>query len=158
MLSTAHRVLDGHEYTVKQNGRRIKRWFLDSSLELLVYKASHINHPCNLWVREYDSNYLWLHEHALALCAEYTRRYDRVHACQQMLSGPLSATPKMIRSSIFLTEFAQAMPDQYKDPDPIYAYRLFYIHDKSRFAKWRLGNVPEWFAEATNGSMVRNGS
>ena len=28
LLSTAHRILDGKEYTVIQNGRRIKRWRL----------------------------------------------------------------------------------------------------------------------------------
>ena len=61
LLSTAHRVLDGEEYTVIQNGRRLKRWkhpnmWYDKDLML----ASHINHPSNKWVRESHTNYWWL--------------------------------------------------------------------------------------------------
>jgi len=50
LLSTAHRVLDGDEYTdLTKNGRKIKRWRLDGELgrnrEPYLYKACHVNHP-----------------------------------------------------------------------------------------------------------------
>jgi hypothetical protein len=39
--------------------------------------------------------------------------------------------------SIGLTEFPQAMPEQYKVPgDPVQAYRNFYVGEKLQFARW----------------------
>ena len=156
MLSTAHRVLDGHPFThITDSGRSIKRWHFTDNRNDHLYKASHVNHPCNIWVRECDGNYNWLFFHACELSRQYTLRYDKIHACDNMLRNHLNKVPDNIRLGR-RTEFAQAMPPQYRDPDPVYAYRLFYIHDKSRFAKWKLGNVPSWFAEARNESMARN--
>ena len=39
----------------------------------------------------------------------------------------------------------QCMPDMYKHDDCITAYRSFYRHDKSRFAKWQYSDVPKWY-------------
>ena len=48
IMSTAHRVFDGEEYYGKtKNGRKIKRWKMNSNLEHILYKASHVNHPSN---------------------------------------------------------------------------------------------------------------
>ena len=48
LLSTAHRLLDGEEYTdLTANGRRIKRWRIEDEREKQLMKASHIN-LCNL--------------------------------------------------------------------------------------------------------------
>ena len=45
-----------------------------------------------------------------------------------------------------LTPFAQAMPDEYKNECAVTAYRDYYIHDKSRFAKWEKGTpAPDWW-------------
>jgi len=44
-----------------------------------------------------------------------------------------------------LTPFPQAMPDQYKDSNAVIAYRQYYIGEKTRFAKWKMDNQPEWF-------------
>lgn len=46
-----------------------------------------------------------------------------------------------------MTPFAQAMPDQYRDFDAVIAYRKYYINEKKRFAKWKTGEIPEWFTE-----------
>ena len=55
MLSTAHRMLDGKEYISQTlGGRRIKRWkHPNSNMEGVLYKASHINHPSAIWVRDW---------------------------------------------------------------------------------------------------------
>ena len=52
LLSTCHRVLDGKEYYDKTaNGRRIKRWKMDDPrMESSLYKASHVNHPSNIYL------------------------------------------------------------------------------------------------------------
>ena len=82
LMSTAHRVLDGEEYYDKtKNNRSIKRWRLDDvHMENTLYKASHINHPTNIWVRSTVGNYLWMYGLWEALAEEYTHRYGKVHA------------------------------------------------------------------------------
>ena len=53
LMSTAHRILDGDMYWDRTaNNRRIKRWRLNDAREDILYKASHINHPSAIWVRE----------------------------------------------------------------------------------------------------------
>lgn len=45
-----------------------------------------------------------------------------------------------------LTEFAQAMPDECRQPNVVLAYRIYYKVDKSRFAKWDRGReAPSWW-------------
>ena len=36
------------------------------------------------------------------------------------------------------------MPEKYRQADPVESYREYYTHEKTRFAKWRLGNAPAW--------------
>lgn len=44
------------------------------------------------------------------------------------------------------TEFAQAMPDEYKVPgDAVTAYRRFYLAEKSAFARWKYRLAPDWW-------------
>ena len=53
LLSTAHRMLDGTQWTDASSGRRIKRWRLeDSEMDGVLYNASNINHPSEIWVRK----------------------------------------------------------------------------------------------------------
>lgn len=49
------------------------------------YKSTHLNHPVTIWTRKSRSNYLWVYQHAKALCNEYTLRYGKTHACEQLL-------------------------------------------------------------------------
>lgn len=52
---------------------------------LAKYKATHLNHPSNVWARTTRTNYEWLLKHMEALCAEYTKTYNRKHNCEAML-------------------------------------------------------------------------
>ena len=59
LMSTAHRMLDGEMYLGKtSNNRKIKRWRLDDEREDVLYKASHVNHPSAVWVRQSVENYM----------------------------------------------------------------------------------------------------
>ena len=42
------------------------------------YKATHARHPMTLWAASKPENYAYMAEMALAMCAEYTRRYGKV--------------------------------------------------------------------------------
>ena len=143
LLSTAHRVLDGVEYVDTSSGRKIKRWKLDSSYEPILYKATHINHPSAVWVRQSYKNYMWLRSLLYRLCKEYTYRYGKVHKVQSCgLYEALSYAPINIKTSIF-TEPTPAMPDIYKVVgDSVQSYINYYLGDKQRMFKWKNRDVP----------------
>jgi hypothetical protein len=147
LMSTAHRVLDGELYLDKtKNGSKIKRWRLaPDAQERLLYKASHVNHPSNIWTRKNDQNYRWLYKHFRALCTEYTRRYGKVHMTEEKLKGQLWFAPRNIDQVATMDTFAQAMPDSCKMNDPVQAYRKYYIQEKKYMAKWTNREVPSWF-------------
>ncbi len=147
MLSTVHRYLDGSEFlSFSKNGRKIKRWchWTDTVPPIRLYKSVMINHPCTIWSWRSLDNYIWHCNHALALCAEYTHRYGKRHKTQQILEWCNANYPYNLYHN-GLTEFAQAMPDEYKDPDPVKAYRAYYLGEKAAFAKWTKRNTPEWY-------------
>jgi len=112
------------------------------------YRISHISHPCTIWVRQCLENYLWLLDLAFELSHEYTYRYGKVHACLAHLEWLRDHVPPLpSNSGGEITEFAQAMPDEYKVVgDPVEAYRRYYRGDKARFAVWTKRDVPSWFA------------
>jgi len=50
-----------------------------------------------------------------------------------------------------LTEFAQAMPDEYKVPESaVDAYRQFYRGEKMGFARWTKRDIPVWILSHEN--------
>lgn len=159
LMSTAHRVIDGTEYTdLTANGRRIKRWRLDDEREQTLMKASHINHPSAIWCRENKENYKWLYDMWCWLCNEYTYRYGKVHACQR-LKDVLYNAPKNLRDGDFFAP-TPAMPPDVKvlaeNPKPgrkydsLKSYHNYYNISKRAFATWQ-GKVnsrptPSWYS------------
>jgi len=130
MLSTIHRMASSH--------------VVYAPIEL--YKASFHNHPCTIWARESVENYMWLAEHTHGLSNEYTFRYGKIHKAHDMTIWFRKIVPHFI-GKVNLTPFAQAMPDTYKCSDSVQAYRNYYLGAKSRFAKWKYTNAPEWYVE-----------
>ncbi len=145
LLSTAHRILDGDEYTdLTANGRKIKRWRLSDDREQALMKASHINHPSAVWARASDLNYIWLYNMWRCLLTEYTYRYDKVHACAR-LETLLAKIPNNIKTGFF-TEPTPAMPDDVKVlGDSLKSYRNYYTKNKIHLAKWKKRPVPDWY-------------
>jgi hypothetical protein len=146
LLSTAHRMLDGEMYLDKtKNGRSIKRWRLDDEREEILYKASHVNHPSAVWVRQSEQNYKWLYQLWYELCKEYTFRYGKEHLTFTKLKNVIGFPPKNIDNLNF-TQPTPAMPDEYKyDGDSLKSYREYYKGAKKSFAKWTKREVPTWF-------------
>lgn len=106
------------------------------------YKSTHKNHPCTVWVRESLDNYVWLYTLTYYLNKEFKCRFSgKDHKSWLAILG--EEPPKL--PEIGRTPFAQAMPDQYKHPDAVTAYRQYYQGDKARFAKWTNRPTPEWF-------------
>ena len=110
------------------------------------YKSTHIKHPCVLWTEESYDNFCWLSELASELNREYQYRYEKEQDHKSI--AVLSQIQKHRYSQSGLTEFRQAMPEEYKvDGDAISAYRNFYIGEKLKFAKWTKRETPEWVSQ-----------
>ncbi len=108
------------------------------------YKLSHKNHPMTLWAGDTLPNWGWTLLHGLALAKEYTRRYGKVHKSDPILHWVKVHGGKPVGGKF--TYPPLCMPDQYKTNNFVTAYRNYYIGDKSRFAKWKLGNAPSWYS------------
>ena len=109
------------------------------------YRMSFAYHPCTIWAREASGNYEWLYQHFLALSFEYTYRYGKQHASYVKLHKALAKCPDNITQGK-MTKLAQAMPDEYKHPDPIVAYRTYVVNEK-HYAKWEKGrDKPKWWS------------
>jgi hypothetical protein len=107
------------------------------------YKSAHVKHPCTLWTGVSRDNFLWLVEHGIELCEEYTRRYGKVHASQAVIvtaSGLAEKIPAGV-----LTAFAQAMPDECKKESAVEAYRNYYKLKKVAIATWKHSETPSWW-------------
>ena len=147
LLSTAHRVLDGTQLTrLSKTGRKQTAFVLSDDRELVLYTATHINHPSAIWVRQSEQNYRWLFGLFCELLKEYTYRYGRLHACERLVTT-LGRPPKNIDMETRFTEPTPAMPDDYKVAgDSIASYHNYYLGDKTRMFAWKNRPVPKWVA------------
>ena len=148
LLSTAHRILDGHEVEGKsKTGRKARRWVLDDARDSVLYTATHINHPSAVWCRQSVENYNWLVDHFFALMQEYTYRYNKEHKCYGELSYMLQSPPKNLKDWD-MTVMPSAMDDEYKiSDDPIINYRNYYKIGKARMHSWKNRQPPEWITQ-----------
>ena len=150
LLSTAHRLLDGVEYTDKsKTGRNVKRWRLDDNREQTIYAATHINHPCAVWCRETNNNYNWLWCYLDEHCKEYTYRYGKIHKLQSTrLLDALSATPNNIPIGP-KTQPPSAMDAKYIISENVVEnYRNYYRVGKAHLHNWKIREAPKWLKEA----------
>lgn len=116
----------------------------------LLYKPTHENHPCNIWIRESFTNFLWLSSLVTALDAEHNNRYGTFtdHGVIADLALELMRTYGSNEyKERAKTPPAQAMPDELKIPDnPVLAYRRYYKQHKASIAKWERGvKPPTWW-------------
>jgi hypothetical protein len=107
------------------------------------YKATHSNHPCSIWTRQSLSNWIWLKDLTDKLNTEYMYRYGKTNAHKS--HGVAMSLPNPNIPDIGLTPFALAMPDEFKNNDPVKSYRDYYINCKKHIAVWSKRPIPEWW-------------
>lgn len=111
------------------------------------YKTTHKNHPCTIWTRASQENFHWLTEHAKEMNYQYRWRYGRQvnHRSWEVIKDVVKNNKEVIRTlpDIGPTEFAQAMPEEYKNPDAVTAYRAYYR--TKDFAVWAKGVAKPWW-------------
>jgi len=134
LLCTAHLIIDGDQIAKKQIGE-------------LILRPTHMHHPCAVWVREASLNYEWAHELGVGLLDQYTQRYGKVHAFDQLFVK-LGRLPLNLQHLSMRTPFRQCMPDAYKQEDAVEAYRDYYFYEKQHLAMWKApADVPHWWIE-----------
>lgn len=122
-----------------------------------IYRKTHANHPTCVWVRSSQENFKWTATFTFELCKEYTNRYGRKHACENMVTYFLKHIPKCNEtrktSAVYpskeypkkCTPPPLCMPEEYKGESLIRSYRRYYRGDKKSFAEWKHSPKPRWF-------------
>lgn len=110
---------------------------------VLLYKATHAHHPCTVWAGKTRANYYWLVDHFVALANEYLYRYGREHATFLRLYDVVAIAPQGIDKAE-KTEYALAMPNEYKCDDAVKSYRNYYTNAKREFLTYTKRSKPVW--------------
>ena len=150
---------------VKSRGKEpqlkdLKAFHKTTGSELM--KPAMLNHPSTIWARQSIANFHWLYQHGIALCEEYTYRYNKVHGSQDRIitgmrerynidhvfphRGLNPVTIAMFDEyRIDLKEYSQKNPNWTGWDFVIASYRHYYLEGKWRIAEWRNNRKPEWF-------------
>lgn len=110
------------------------------------FLPGYINHPCSIWVRSSLDNFEWTFGYCHALNSEWQFRWR--HSDNHKSFEATIALPEPISlQRVGLTERPQCMPEEYKDENPVEAYRMYYMYDKAPFAVWKRRFKPPWWNE-----------
>lgn len=149
LLCTAHRILDGEQQiVVNENGHKRKVWVHpDIETNQVLYRATHINHPSAVWVRQSYDHYMWAYTLMVMLNYEFVERYNKTqdHATIRKLGTILAGPPVGLNTKVGFKPPPQVVSDDCKDENTIYAYREYYRKHKKDIAKWKSGEIPDWF-------------
>lgn len=106
------------------------------------YALTHKNHPCAIWTRASEDNFLYLADLAYYVHKEWQTRYHHTknHKSWDVISN--LDLPKLPSNGF--SNPPKCMPDEYKVDCVVESYRNYYIGAKSHFATWKNG-VPEWY-------------
>jgi hypothetical protein len=114
------------------------------------YRKTHVNHPLARWVRRSTTNYQMCADYALAVCAEYSRRYGgkQMHAEQhaQWLKENMPPSLKqrpMTPIPLCTGEGGKAATLE----KAVKVYRRGYRKDKAKFARYRYTEAPSWLQD-----------
>jgi hypothetical protein len=91
------------------------------------------SHPCTIWAAEDKYNLAWLIEHGLALCFEYTARYNKVHTCQDVIYQAEAIYHKCFGgdttdAATYVRDFTRAMPEYIKHNNTISTIEAYKIY------------------------------
>jgi len=116
---------------------------------------AHMMHPCTLWAYKSLSNYVWLCELGMALLEEHKFRFNKPDdyktKASVVIEWAIDNFPNI--PDIGFTPPAQAMSFEYKNTNPVLAYRTYYNEAKQFYIKqdkkvwytWRKRGMPHWF-------------
>jgi hypothetical protein len=130
---------------------------VDLPPDIKRYKATHVKHPMSLWVRKSQTNFNFTARLGMALCDEYSTRFERTHACERIIQwiyahppstwGSTYAPTTVLASTDIpphVTPVPLCMPSQYQGPSLVKSYRAYYKCEKRHNATWRHTGQPLW--------------
>lgn len=124
----------------------------------VTYKPTHVNHPSAIWVRSSPLHYNYVCILALYLAREFYRRYGKTHASAIVLVDQLRWPPAALAAMPHVWQDPpQAMPDEYKGPDTVAAYRAYYASKaKTMPLVYYRGeqSIPIWLRDALEQQQV----
>ncbi len=106
-----------------------------------VYRPTHENHPSVRWAGDNYEHYAWLARLGLALATEYTYRYEKRHACTDLLERLAINIPLGMPRTQWVDP-PQCMPEEYRDSDAVSGYRRYYAGAKVAAATWKKRSTP----------------
>lgn len=109
-----------------------------------LYRLTHKNHPCAIWVRSSVEHYIYLLDLMTALNEEAKWRYDRSNDHLSLLKAQEWEVPVLPFTTF--VEPPKCVHDDFKQmPDTVEAYREYYKRDKRDIAKWTKRSPPVWW-------------
>jgi len=129
LLSTAHHVLTPNEANPR------------------LYKETHRNYPCALWVRHSLLHYDWVFRLMSSLCHEYSYRFGKKHKTEREVLPLLLLAPRTIDAEALFESPPLCMPEQYWGDDAVLSYRAYYRAEKAGFATYRGVHAPFWLVD-----------
>lgn len=146
ILSTVYRIKLGTK-SLSIGKRKIIQWSLLNDEDTIIYKATHIDHPCTQWTMASHGNYQWLIQLTYAMNDEYKYRYQKTTDHKSIALLPiLSKLSSEHFERIDFFEPPSCMPDEcIISNNPIINYRNYYKINKSKIASWKNRDAPEWF-------------
>jgi hypothetical protein len=156
LLSNAHRVIDGRPGKLRNaNSKgllyRYSRVLAEEEGRSPVIPLyAQVSYPWEDWVMASSANYTWVAAFYLALCREYSFRFQSAHGASRYLRR-LQDLP-----SFFMTDEETPAPiDVPSDfivarnngEDVVNSYRWCFTSEMMRFAKWTKRTQPRWVQE-----------
>jgi hypothetical protein len=117
-----------------------------------IYKLAHKNHPVTIWCRKSKANFIWTLDLVEELHNEWRFRYGhpdtkfhKSYLMSLILRENIPSDDKF--EEVGLTQFALAMPVEYKTEDPVESYRNYYMsQEKQKIATWnKRREKPDWY-------------
>lgn len=122
------------------------------------YGATHKSHPWCKFAAESFDHFNFVVRHAEALGREFLRRYDKRHTSHTKLRQnwryddmrAIEREMGRVNWEEVYSDLPQTMLDEYKQDDPIDAYRAYYYGEKwsQDWCVYERADCPEWFANA----------
>lgn len=108
-----------------------------------IYKSTHINHPCAVWVRESSENYSWTLLYMSDLVEERMNRTGKNHKSYQIFNTLCSGIKLMPQGP--MTPFVNC--SAHKNIGVFDAYKLTLIEkwaNDKRIPSWGCTGKPSW--------------
>lgn len=128
-------------------------------LHRLKPRLGHAHHPCAQWVSRSAGNYRWAVDLALALCQEYTHRYQHgEHAYQAEVARMMHPPFPMLQQNKPRTPHVIVVPEAYLfKRNPVKSYRGYYhLKAQRMMMRWTRRLSPKWFT-ANEGVSISYG-